>query len=131
LVQGLQAKGFNTPETVRHLGIELGVTMKKILIETLLKIDLKAIKRQILATTSPYTKILYRATLVNSAMIPPLKPSSYATPSYSSSQTNPFHFSGPNQLKVKLSRKDDLLPRNEYQPALAKEVHRYNTPLKQ
>jgi hypothetical protein len=65
----LQNQGFSTPDTIRHLGIELGPNMQTTLSETLNKIDLKAAKRRILATAPP-TDILHRATLINSALIP-------------------------------------------------------------
>jgi hypothetical protein len=45
------------------------VTFLRIISETLSKIDLKAIKRRILATAPP-TDILHRATLINSAITP-------------------------------------------------------------
>jgi hypothetical protein len=63
----LQDQGFSTPDTIRHLGIELGPNMRTTLSETLAKIDLKAAKRRILATAPP-TDILHRATLINSAL---------------------------------------------------------------
>jgi hypothetical protein len=69
LLQQLQQKGFKTPDYMRHLGIELGKTMENTVRETLHKIDLKSIKRRILATTPP-TDILHRSTLINSAMTP-------------------------------------------------------------
>jgi hypothetical protein len=69
LLQQLQQKGFETPDNMRHLGIELGKTVDSTMRETLQKIDLKSLKRRKLATTPP-TDILHRATLVNSAMVP-------------------------------------------------------------
>jgi hypothetical protein len=69
LIQELQHKGFATPDSMKHLGIELGKTMEDTMRETLQKIDLKAIKRRILAT-SPPTDTLHRATLINSALVP-------------------------------------------------------------
>jgi hypothetical protein len=65
----LQNQGFSTPDTVRHLGIELGPNMQTTVRETLNKIDLKAAKRRILATAPP-TDILHRAILINSALVP-------------------------------------------------------------
>jgi hypothetical protein len=65
----LQDQGFSTPDTIRHLGIELGPNMRSTISETLAKIDLKAAKRRILATAPP-TDVLHRATLINSALIP-------------------------------------------------------------
>jgi hypothetical protein len=54
---------------MRHLGIELCTTIEDTMRETLQKIDLKAIKQRILAT-SPPTDTLHRATLINSALVP-------------------------------------------------------------
>ncbi len=65
----LQNQGFSTPDTIRHLGIELGPNIQTTVRETLNKIDLKAAKRRILATAPP-TDILHRATLINSALVP-------------------------------------------------------------
>jgi hypothetical protein len=53
---------------MRHLGIELCKTIEDTMRETLQKIDLKAMKRRILAT-SPPTDTLHRATLINSALV--------------------------------------------------------------
>jgi hypothetical protein len=69
LIQELQNRGFATPDRMRHLGIELGKTMEDTIQGTLQKIDVKAIKRRILAT-SPPTDTLHRATLINSALVP-------------------------------------------------------------
>ncbi len=44
LVQDFQRKGFATPDSVIHLGIELCTTIEDTMRETLPKIDLKAIK---------------------------------------------------------------------------------------
>ncbi len=52
---------------MRHLGIELAKTIEDTIGETMQKIDMKAVKRRILATSLP-TDILHRATLINSAM---------------------------------------------------------------
>jgi hypothetical protein len=41
MIQGLQRKGLNTPEAVRHLGIELDMTIGNTLSEALRIIDLK------------------------------------------------------------------------------------------
>jgi hypothetical protein len=41
MIQGLQRKGFNTPEAVRHLVIELDMTIGNTLSEALRTIDLK------------------------------------------------------------------------------------------
>jgi hypothetical protein len=54
---------------MRHLGIELAKTIEDMVRETMQKIDMKAVKRRILATTPP-TDILHRATLINAAMVP-------------------------------------------------------------
>jgi hypothetical protein len=43
LTEALRDKGFTTMETIRHLGLELGVVMKTTIKETL-KIDLKAVR---------------------------------------------------------------------------------------
>jgi hypothetical protein len=69
LVQELRDRGFTTPASMRHLGIELAGTIENTVRETIQKIDLKAVKRRILATTPP-TDILHRATLINSALVP-------------------------------------------------------------
>jgi hypothetical protein len=69
LVQDLQQKGFATPDSMRHLGIELAKTIEDTVHETIQKIDLKAVRRRILATTPP-TDTLHRATLINSALVP-------------------------------------------------------------
>jgi hypothetical protein len=69
LVRDFQHRGFTTPENMRHLGIELGKTIEDTIQGTLQKIDVKATKRRILAT-SPPTDTLHRATLINSALIP-------------------------------------------------------------
>jgi hypothetical protein len=54
---------------MRHLGIELGKTMESTMRETLQKIDIKSLKRRILATTPP-NDTLHRVTLINSALFP-------------------------------------------------------------
>jgi hypothetical protein len=69
LVQEFQLRGFTMPENMRHLGIELGKTIEDTVHGTLQKIDVKAARRRILAT-SPPTDTLHRATLINSALIP-------------------------------------------------------------
>jgi hypothetical protein len=69
LVQDLQTRGFSTPPTIRHLGVELGSTVQNTITETVSKIDLKSTRRRILATAPP-TDILHRATLINSALTP-------------------------------------------------------------
>jgi hypothetical protein len=69
LIQSLQRKGFSTPDSMRHLGIELAKTIEETTTATMQKIDVKAVKRRILATTPP-TDILHRATLINAAMVP-------------------------------------------------------------
>jgi hypothetical protein len=69
LVKDFQHKGFATSDSMRHLGIELCITIEDTMRETLQKIDLKAIKRRILATFPP-TDTLHRATLINSALVP-------------------------------------------------------------
>jgi hypothetical protein len=68
----LQSKGISTPETeilFLYLGLEPASNMNTTLRETFQKIDLKAIKRYILATTPP-TNILHSAALIISAMTP-------------------------------------------------------------
>jgi hypothetical protein len=69
LTQALQDKGFSTPTTIRHLGLELSTDIQSMIKETLSKIDLKATKRRIMATTPP-TDPLHRATLINPAITP-------------------------------------------------------------
>jgi hypothetical protein len=69
LIQSLQRKGFSTPDSMRHLGIELARTIEETTKATMQKIDVKAVKQRILATTPP-TDILHRATLINAAMVP-------------------------------------------------------------
>jgi hypothetical protein len=69
LLQDLQTQGFSTPPTIRHLGVELGLSIQNTIKETINKIDLKATKRRILAT-APLTDILHRATLIDSALTP-------------------------------------------------------------
>jgi hypothetical protein len=69
LVQDLQLRGFTTPDSMRHLGIELGKTIESTIRGTLQKIDLKSTRRRILASTPP-TDTLHRATLINSALVP-------------------------------------------------------------
>jgi hypothetical protein len=54
---------------MKRLGIELAKTIEDTVRETIQKIDMKAVKRRILATTPP-TDILHRATLINAAMVP-------------------------------------------------------------
>jgi hypothetical protein len=44
LIQDFQHRGFTTPSSMRHLGIELGKSIEDTMQETLQKIDLKAIK---------------------------------------------------------------------------------------
>ncbi len=56
-------------DSMRHLGIELARTIEETVKATMQKIDLKAVKRRILATTPPIDT-LHRATLVNAAMVP-------------------------------------------------------------
>jgi hypothetical protein len=69
LIQDFQHRGFTTPNSMRHLGIELSKAIEDTMQETLQKIDLKAIKRRTLVT-SPPTDTLHRATLINSALVP-------------------------------------------------------------
>jgi hypothetical protein len=64
LTRDLQNQGFSTPSTIRHLGIELGLTIQNTITETISKLDLKTTRRRILATAPP-TDILHRATLIN------------------------------------------------------------------
>jgi hypothetical protein len=67
-MRDLQNQGFSTPATIRHLGIELGSTIRNTITETISKIDLKTTRRRIL-TTAPPTDILHRAILINSALV--------------------------------------------------------------
>jgi hypothetical protein len=60
LLWQLQQKGIDTPDNMRHLGIEPGKTMESTMRETLQKIDLKSLKRRILATTLPLTLCIER-----------------------------------------------------------------------
>jgi hypothetical protein len=69
LIQDFQLRGFTTLDSMRHLGIELSKSIEDTMQETFQKIDLKAIKRRILAT-SPPSDTLHRATLINSALVP-------------------------------------------------------------
>ncbi len=69
LIQDLQHTGFTTPESMRHIGIEIARTIEDTICETTHKIDMKAVKRRILATT-PSTDTLHRAILINSALVP-------------------------------------------------------------
>jgi hypothetical protein len=69
LTQELQHKGFISPATIQHLGLEIASDVSATLRETLHKINMKAVKRCILATAPP-SDILHRATLINSAMTP-------------------------------------------------------------
>jgi hypothetical protein len=69
LIRDFQLRGFTTPDSMRHLGIELGKTIESTIQGTLQKIDLKSTRRRILASTPP-TDTLHRATLINSALVP-------------------------------------------------------------
>jgi hypothetical protein len=69
LTSDLQTKGFSTPHTIRHLGLELVPTIQTTIKEILNKIDLKAAKHRILAT-APSKDILHKATLIYSALTP-------------------------------------------------------------
>ncbi len=69
LTHELQHKGFSTHSMIRHLGLELATDINIIMKETLHKIDLKDVKRHILAAASP-TDIVHRASMNNSAMTP-------------------------------------------------------------
>ncbi len=69
LTQELQHKGFISPSTIQHLGPEIASGVSAMLRETLHKINMKAVKRCILATAPP-SDILHRAILINSAMTP-------------------------------------------------------------
>ena len=66
---GLNHIGIKTPETMTHLGIELGKTMEVTIEATLNKIQPKAIRRRILATTPP-TDLLHRSRQINQALTP-------------------------------------------------------------
>ena len=61
--------GFATPDTVPYLGIQLGKTIQETINATLGKINPKAIRRGILATTPP-TDLLHRACLITQAVQP-------------------------------------------------------------
>ena len=69
VIEGLHQLGIETPEHIKHLGIYLGKTINSTLKETMERIDPKAIKRRILATTPP-TDILHRSTLIRVAFTP-------------------------------------------------------------
>jgi hypothetical protein len=69
LIQDLQHRGFTTPDSMRHLGIELAKSIEDTVRVTTQKMDLKAVRRRILATTPP-TDTLHRAPLINSALVP-------------------------------------------------------------
>ncbi len=69
LCEHLQHMGMSTPGTIKHLGLHLGKTVSSTVTTTMAQIEPKAIKRRILATTSP-TDVLHRATLVTTALIP-------------------------------------------------------------
>ncbi len=89
LIQDLQHRGFTTPESMRHLGIEIARTIEDTLCETTQKIDMKAVKRRILATTPP-TDSLHRATLINSALVPLYNHVLMALP-VTEAELNPLH----------------------------------------
>ena len=65
----LRNKGLSTPSTIKHLGIEIGTTVEETIQETMRKVDIKATKRRILATTPP-TDVLHRVILINRALTP-------------------------------------------------------------
>jgi len=69
VIAGLQALGIETPEHIKHLGLHLGQDIESTVTETMNKIDPKALKRRILATTPP-TDLLHRALLIKTALIP-------------------------------------------------------------
>jgi hypothetical protein len=69
VLAGLQALGIETPEIIKHLGLHLGQDIERTVTETMIKIDPKALKRRILATTPP-TDLLHRALLIKTALIP-------------------------------------------------------------
>jgi hypothetical protein len=69
VLAGLQALGIETPENIKHLGLQLGQDIERTVTETMIKIDPKALKRRILATTPP-TDLLHRALLIKTALIP-------------------------------------------------------------
>jgi hypothetical protein len=69
LCENLQQLGMTTPNTIKHLGLHLSKTISATVLNTMTKIEPKAIKRRILATTPP-TDILHRSTLVTTALIP-------------------------------------------------------------
>jgi hypothetical protein len=59
----LEALGIETPENIKHLGLHLGQDIERMVTETMIKIDPKALKWRILATT-PLTDLLHRALLI-------------------------------------------------------------------
>ncbi len=69
LSENLQQLGMTTPNTIKHLGLHLSKTISATVLNTMEKIEPKAIKCRILATTPP-TDILHRSTLVTTALIP-------------------------------------------------------------
>jgi hypothetical protein len=69
LCENLQQMGMTTPSTIKHLGLHLSKTISSTVVNTMAKIEPKAVKRRILATTPP-TDILHRSTLVTTALIP-------------------------------------------------------------
>jgi hypothetical protein len=81
VVEGLQGLGIETPESIKHLGLHLGEDMERTVTETMSKIDPKALKRRILATTPP-TDLLHRALLIKTAFIPMYNHVFMALPTY-------------------------------------------------
>ena len=69
ILQIIRDTGIQTPDTIRYLGVQLGINMEETIKATIAHINPKAIKRRIMATTPP-TDLLHRATLINRALIP-------------------------------------------------------------
>jgi hypothetical protein len=61
--------GIETPETCKHLGLNLGKSIEDTMEATMRNTEPKRIKRKILGTTPP-TNILHRALLINTALVP-------------------------------------------------------------
>ena len=69
ILQIIRDTGIQTPDTIRYLGVQLGINMEETIKATIAHINPKAIKRRIMATTPP-TDLVHRATLINRALIP-------------------------------------------------------------
>jgi hypothetical protein len=81
--------GMTTPNTIKHLGLHLSKTISSMVINTMAKIEPKAVKRRILATTPP-TDMLHRSTLVTTALIPVYNHVIMALPVESQHTESPF-----------------------------------------